>query len=436
MKDIAKLLIILLGAFLPWHGLITVFLPEPFRYWKEIVLVLLCLVALFMKSETLSFGEKIKDYLKSFFGKNKEKRKNFWQKPIFYAALFLIWLGLLSGLEQNYYSSLAARYIGFGFFVFIVFLIFLKKCGKDSNKIFQIFSTTFIVSSVFSVLFGIWGKFADGFEVLKNFYSTTISSWVPGQTIPIYHQVGDMIRMQGGASGPVEFGHLLFVALFLIAIRSKKFRALDLIFLIILLFGIWQSGSRAALGGSVILLVLLLLSKLKNLPDKVLKFTKIWLVVVLFLALAKILVVNFLPENTEQKTINHKQLTINRFLRLSDSDHITRPIQAMKDGANNPIYGQLGSYGPAARTKNLVEQNNDQAPIAENIFADYFVQLGFIGLFLALGFWWTLFSSVSRKSKIFILIAFLLVNLATIFDMTPLSIIFFSVFAFLVSNKE
>ncbi len=427
MKNIAKFLIALLGMSLPWHGLITVFLPEPFRYWKEIILLMILVVSLFMKEPSISLFSAMTKHIKSFFVKNK--KKNFWQKPIFYAALFLIWLGFLSGVEQNYYSSISARYLGFGFFVFIVISMLLKKSGKKSQEFFLIFSTSFVVSALASVLFGIWAKFGGGFEVLQNYYSTTISSWIPGQTLPLYHEVAGFIRMQGGASGPVEFGYLLFVAIFLILKKNKKLKSLDLMFLIILFFGIWQSSSRAALGGSFILLILFLFSKVKNLPDKVLKYTKVWLVIVLFLALTKILVVNFLPKNPSEK-INKFPSIINN-LRTGDTEHFTRPLQAIKDGFKSPIYGDLGSYGPSTRMKNLIEKNNDQGKIAENIFVDYFVQLGLIGLFFVLAFWWTLFMSVSPQSQIFIFTTFLLVNLATIFDMTPLSIIFFSVFAFL-----
>ncbi len=434
MKNILKFLIIILALFLPWHGVITVFLPEPLRYWKELILILILILSFFMEEEQLSSFSKIKAYLQQFF--SKTVKKPFWKKPIFYAALFLIWLGILSGTEQDYYSAISSRYLGYGFFVFIVFLIFLKKCGKKSQKLFKSFSTFFIYSSVFSVIFGIWAKFGNGFEVLQNFYSTTISSWVPGQILPLYHEIGGFIRMQGGASGPVEFGHLLFVAIFLIFNQNKKIKSLDLIFLIILFFGIWQSSSRAALGGSFILLILFWFSKLKNLPDKILKYTKIWLGLVVFLALTKILVVNFLPPKIGEKQINYELLTINHFVRFSDSEHVTRPIQAIKDGFTSPIYGNLGSYGPGARMKNLIEKNNDQAPIAENIFADYFVQLGLIGFIIALSFWFSLFFSVGRASQVFIFTTFLLGNFATIFDMTPLSIMFFSVFAFLVKNKK
>lgn len=439
MQKIGKIFAICLGLLLPWHGLITVFSPDPYRLWKEVCLVLLLLSALFMKAEVVSLGEKIKGYIKHLFGKDKKDRGNFWQRPIFWAALFLIWIGMSAGVEQDYYSSVAARYLGLGFFVFIIFSIFLRKLGKKSTDFFDTFSAVVVWSTALSVLFGIWAKFGGGFEVLENFYANTISSWVPGQTIPIYHQVGDFIRMQGGASGPVEFGHLLLVGLFLM-IRNEKFAGNFIKFLVLLLlmFGIFQSGSRTAFCGGIVLTIYFFLQilprkKVLKSSDRILKYTRILFWIILSTAFVKIVVLSFLPEKEVIDPTEHSavEIVVGEFSRASDSDHFTRPMQAIEDGLDTPIMGDLGSYGPAARERNLINNNDDKAPIAENVFADYFVQLGLLGLFLGLAFWYNLLRFISRKDRLFILIAFVLANFATIFDMTPISILYFAVFAFL-----
>jgi hypothetical protein len=73
-------------------------------------------------------------------------------------------------------------------------------------------------------------------------------------------------------------------------------------------------------------------------------------------------------------------------VRISDIDHLTRPIEAFKVALENPVTGVLGAFGPAARAKNLKENNIDYAPIAESVPFDIAAQMGFVGLLLWLGF--------------------------------------------------
>ncbi len=46
MQMIVRRLMLVLGALLPLHGLLTVMLPEPVRWWKEAVLGALILILL------------------------------------------------------------------------------------------------------------------------------------------------------------------------------------------------------------------------------------------------------------------------------------------------------------------------------------------------------------------------------------------------------
>jgi hypothetical protein len=99
------------------------------------------------------------------------------------------------------------------------------------------------------------------------------------------------------------------------------------------------------------------------------------------------------------------------------------------------LLGNLGGIGPAARARNLSENNDDSAFIAENVFADYWVQMGLSGLILGIGFFIALFLETQKPQKIFIASAFLMANMATIFDMSPISILFFIIFV-LFSNRS
>jgi len=101
-----------------------------------------------------------------------------------------------------------------------------------------------------------------------------------------------------------------------------------------------------------------------------------------------------------------------------------------------PFTGNLGRLGPSARAKNLKEYNDDKAMIAENVFADYFAQMGLLGLALAVGFFVFLFRETAPQAWPFLVGTIVLANTATIFDMTPVSIFFFLLFAFFVSLQR
>ncbi len=420
----------LIGVLLPWHGAITVFLPSIFRYWKEGILFGLLLTGLFG-----CFHQKGLTFFRLLLKK----------KMVLWSSLFLFWLGVLVIIDQNYYSLIAARYLGFGFLVFLIMNLWWEVYPKQIKPLLNDFSGVFIGSMLATVLFGIWAKFGGGFEILSQVYSTTISSWVPGQVMPLYHQTADgFIRMQGGASGPVEFGYMLFVALFLllkpILLTSFSWtndRSLWLRFFMLggLLFGLVQSGSRAALGGGLLLIlggIIIAIIRhenihtIKKIAPQMLRLVKWLLLTIIIVGLVKWLAFSLLPSSD---TVDESEGFA--IMRMSDSAHITRPLEALKVGLTHPVMGDLASYGPAARMKNLNENNNDQAPIAENVFIDYFVQMGLLGSLLALLFWGSLLKSLKGFDRLFIGVSFLVINMATVFDMTPLAILFFIVFSFL-----
>lgn len=403
----------LLGFGLPIHGALTVFGPEWFRWWKEIVLLgLLVLVGLNFREIWAAV-----------------RGQHYRTAPLTYAGLLLGWVSLLVLINSDFSTALvAARYLALGWIVFGLF--WALSVRFDPTKVFHNFSTGLLTGSVISVFFGIWAQWLGGFQVLRSWYSATISSWVPGQTLPLYHQTSEgVIRMQGMASGPIEFSHLLVLALWLVLFRRLGGLSWGLGGLFLL--GIWWSGSRAALMAALMLLAfqlgLYVKQKWTEKPRPLVALSSHWeinLCCVLLITIAGLgglkYVVQELPETQIQKLV-----------RVSDSDHITRPIEAFKMGLENPVWGNLGALGPAARARNLATQNNDQAPIAENVLVDYFAQLGSIGLLLGLMFWGTWLWQVRRQSYLVLLgvVSLLLMSLATIFDMTPISIAWFAVLA-------
>lgn len=395
MNRFYKVLIVILALCLPWHGAITVFLPDFFRYWKEIVLFLFfagfCWQYFFVNQQKL-FPLKLN--LKS---------------ALTYAVLFLFYgLILIIFSEDKVASVMAFRYLSLGISVFLLFSLISRNLAKFKEKFIEMFSVYFIYSSIASVLFGSWMKFGNGAEITRNFYSQTISSWVPGQTIPLWHEAGNFIRMQGASSGPIEFSHLLLIALFLTLISKIK-NIYKYLFSVIFLFGIWQSASRAAVIGGVIILLFFFSQNLK-LSSKTKKKIAIGSILLLFFA-------GFWGiKNT------------NILQRAGTSKHFTRPIEAAQFGVKNIFFNNLGKLGPAARAKNLRENNDDKAMIAENVFIDVFAQMGVIGIIFYFLFFWYLFKNLQPEFRGFFISALLVMSFATIFDMTPIAILFFILF--------
>ena len=401
IQRIQFILLTLLLALLPWHGFLTTILPGEFRFWKEGVLGLLLILNLTNIKEQIS---------KSKFSSSQVlKFSSFW------ILLFLIYGALLVLTAQDQSTALIAfRYISTGYIAYLIFSLIPKSLNTQ-----YLIRNTFLISCLLSVLFGLWAKYLGGYEVLSGLYSKTISSWVPGQTLPIYHEANGVIRMQGGTSGPVAFGHMMLAGLFLMLFNSNSKEQISniksqttvycLLSIGLLLTGIYQSYSRAALAMAIILIVVKIWTMIKWQWNQKTSFSFISLVVLCGLLL-------FTPQ-----VQFHMKFLLNR---AGTSQHFTRPVQALKDGLASPLIGNLGSYGPAARAKNLRENNNDQAPIAENVLADTFVQTGLIGLILILGFWITLWRGASFNTRIWIITILLTTSLATLFDMIPLAIIY------------
>lgn len=433
-----KSLFFILGLGLPLHGALTVLGPSGLRWWKEGVLVIMAVMLLWQFWQNrVSILENIRN-LKTKNQNSKNLDFKIWilSLPTVWALFFLAWLEILVWLKWDWVVALtAARYLGLGFGVFLlVWLWRVVQPAKVHYSLFHKFSTGLVIGSVVSTLFGLWAQFLGGFKVLESWYSNTISSWVPGQTLPLYHQTSEgIVRMQGMGSGPIEFSHGLLLAFWLVnsqQITDKRW--LRAAVNVLLLAGIALSGSRAAILGALILLVWFggkaVKSKFKILNFKFELFDKslaVNAVLILVMAIAGLsglkYVVAELPNSYTEKVI-----------RLSDSDHITRPIEAFQIGLKSPIFGNLGELGPAARAYNLKHHNTDQAPIAENVFVDYFAQLGIVGLLLACGFWVSWFWSWSRDYDWLVLgtVMVLLMNLATILDMTPVAISWFAILAF------
>ena len=400
MRNLSLLLVVLLGLLLPFHGAVTVFLPDYFRFWKEVVLIVLFLGVVFLE---------VRCYLRS----NAKNPPNHLQKMgLIFSILFLIWGGILVLLNEDKLTALIAfRYLGMGFLLYLIFSELFRFYGEEwKMQVMQKFSTYFIGSCIVSVGFGTWARFLGGFDVLKNFYSNTISSWVPGQILPLYHEAEGIIRMQGGSSGPIEFSHLLLVGVFLsLYMQTPRLLSFRVAVISLLLFGVYLSYSRAVLLALVVGVIIWI-----GTQDYFVKWKKWILAGILILGLGGGALLSI-----------DSGFRTNFLERGGTSDHFTRPLQALQLGMEHPLMGNLGKLGPAARAKNLSENNDDRAPIAENVFVDYFAQLGIVGLIFAIGFFMSIFWKADKIWWPFIGGFFVVVSFATVFDMAPVSLLFF-----------
>ncbi len=394
MKRFIEKLILNLAIFLPLHGVITVFLPSPFRFWKEVVLVILALSMVIFEIKN--------------FRSHKLKPTS---KPEIWSFLFIFWTGILTVLSFNIYTITATRYLTMGFLTFFILSRILQNFSKNEiQTLFQKFAKYFCLSAAFSVFFSIWAQFLGGFKVLSSFYSTTISSWVPGQIIPVFHEIGGIARFQGTSSGPIEFAHLLMIALFLTSFL-KFSRKIKLALAALFLLGIVGSLSRAAMIASMLGIIIFIGQNLK--VSKKIFFSSLAIV---FFGSSFLFLIPSLRTQFVQ--------------RAGTSEHFTRPIEVFENALGTPFLEKLASVGPAARARNLKLNNDDRAPVAENIFIDIFAQTGAIGFLLVLGFFIVYFRLASPAFYAFLIPAILVMNMATIFDMTPISIAFFTMFGF------
>lgn len=419
-----EILVFALGFGLPLHGVLSVLAPPEVRWWKEVLLLLLLGLAI------LSL---LKD--RQNFVVPKIVFKSFITSWPLYAVLFLVWGMILVGLNADINTSLVAyRYLGLGFFATLLgyalwrtTLKSVKYGYKKSLCFFHNFCTGLVLGVFMSTGFGVWAKFFGGYATLEDWYSTTISSWVPGQTIPLYHQVGDFIRLQGASSGPVEYAHLVVLALwyilfFKISCRLKS-TGLWVILSFFLFFGILQSGSRAALLGALILVGLKFYSLIK---PRLARFNFAWTIdkgAVLLLVV--IVLLGMIKFTLSQSLFSGSDFLNQNVVRISDIDHLARPMAAFYKVLKNPVLGNLGELGPAARAKNLVFYNNDQALIAESVPFDILAQMGLLGFVFWLGFFIFYYRQASYELRALVLTFIPLMLLATIFDMTPVSISFY-----------
>lgn len=420
------------------HGAVTVFLPEIFRWTKEILLGGILLYVL------VWLGWAFRVHRFSFF-----ERANLLWWLIFFVAGYLFYLFGLVLLDPTMQSLMAARYLALPWLGLLVGLLLagipsvLRTSPLDQRGELYFFLVGIIMGCLVSVGFGIWMKFLGGIEVLSNYYSSTISSWVPGQALPLYHAIDGQIRMQGMSSGPVAFGHMMLVGVMGCWYLFRKFshrtrlRAFLLGLVFLFIFGIWESMSRGALVGLGVLGLGLLWewyrSSIKAEKAPPLSLRGGW---------GMMVIKKYFFNSSLSKGLGGIcMLGITLFFLISTVDrpgtidHLTRPIEAVEMGLESRWIGDLGSVGPAARWANLRNNNDDSAFIAENVWLDIWLQTGLIGLIFIGLILWQLWSLLPGVGRVWLLTVLVVTQFATLWDMVPVGLGMMVVFICFLSEN-
>jgi len=370
---------VILLALLPFHAFLftwfhSFFWQQDFvifvQAWKEILLGILGILALFKLFLTLKFPSS----------------KSFWL-GFSLILLAVVYLVFDEGILLQRVLGLRNLTLFLGIFLAVKFFDFEKERVEKLKKIV-------LIASGLVVLFALLQKFILPPDFLVSFgYSENVSSWLPGGNLPAYHLVegkADLIRLQSTFAGPNQLAAFLIVILpFAISelwrklksasLAKKKVQAVWEVFLILggVLTLIFTFSRSAWLGGICIFLVFAIYQWRKNLPKKI-KQKLLFGGVLGIIALA--LLTFFQP--------NFREI----FLRdASTLAHFERSREAFTLMLQNPLGVGLGETGG-------VSQRFENSLTPENSYLSFALELGWLGGILFLAFFVMLLFEL-RKSN-------------------------------------
>ncbi|MFH1546725.1 MAG: O-antigen ligase family protein [Patescibacteria group bacterium] len=361
----------ILLALLPFHAFLftwfhSFFWQEDFviffQAWKEILVGILCFLAL----------------VKLFATRELPREKSFWLAGIFVSLA--IFYGIFGNNEfSQRILGLRTATLFLGIFLAVKFFDFDERAIERLKKIV-------LFASGLVILFALAQKFLLPADFLKHFgYSENISSWLPGGNLPIFHTVGDSetIRLQSTFAGPNQLAAFLIVILPLAAagfFRWKNFwRWLAAgifcggIFVLIFTF------SRSAwLGFAAIFLIFAIRGWRKDIPKKLKrKFLFGGAIGILALGIFGI------------ASLNSREILARE---ASTSAHLERSIAAAKLVLQNPLGIGLGKSAG-------VSQRFGEEITPENTFLGVALETGWLGGILFLIFLISLLAELRRKNS-------------------------------------
>lgn len=345
LQKIGRLLILFFVGFLPWSVIVTVFGMERMdiqmmRFCKEALIGIIVIVALL----------------------------DMWRKK--YRMTFdildgAILLYILTLLIVSFSTNTRAIGIVYGLRYdteFLVVFILFRQMIRLWNVSFRELGRVFILSGAVMLCVSLLIRYVFGEVILTVFgFSGQVSVWDGSGPPPIYHGIpgAAVVRFQGMLEGPnqMAFFLLTYLGVYIsLLFRYKKYRFINSVIIVLLLFLVTQTYSRSGLLwvalGSVILFCYAVIQKIRT-PgffNQRIAWGKISTTILVILIGGTLAVFQFGPKFTEIIT-----------RKWSTSAHFERMYIGYLRFLEQPLWHGLAQAGPASRS--IAEVNHKIIPL-------------------------------------------------------------------------
>jgi len=341
VQKIGRFFTFLFVGFLPWSVVISVFGTERLdfglvRFSKEIFLVVLVCTFLY-------------DFIK-----NKKR-------VIFDSIDLFIGLYVVSLLLVSLFTGTPVRWIMYGLRYdteFLIVFVLMRQAIRFWGIHFQDIAKVFIISGGLMLCASLLIRYIFGETLLMIFgFSGRVSVWDGSWPPPIYHGIpgASVVRFQGMLEGPnqMAFFLLTYIGTYIsVYFRFKKYRFINTLIVLLLIFLLTQTYSRSGLLGLVLWASYLgcdfLLKKIRTFhaqPRKKIAWKKITITGLCFFMWGLLIFFQFAPKFTEIMA-----------RKWSTSAHFERMYIGYLRFLEQPLWHGLAQAGPASRSIAEVSQ--------------------------------------------------------------------------------
>lgn len=356
LKKTAFYLLIILLALLPFNALLTNYIQFglhislPVNAWKEGIVVILTIIGCAEMLRT-------------------KKKLHF--KALDWAIIAFFSLALVSAVFQT--RDIGRIIFGFKYDLeFLWLFLVIRQAFSFEQKERQLLVKTVLTSAAIVVIFAVLQQFILPKDILLLFgYSPNISSWSPGQPLPMYHAVDTnslVPRIMSTLSGPNQFSAYLLIILPIILLLSWQHRdsqrwAYLLFFLagVISLFFTYSRSAYIAFAIAVLIGMVIFLRKNKK--------------SIRIIAMGGVIVLVLLAGLAAFKWESIIQLVTRA---SSTQGHYERTIDGIIYTFQNPLGYGIGNAGPASARFN--EDKTGWLP--ESWYLQISLEMGILGLLL------------------------------------------------------
>jgi hypothetical protein len=346
LQKIGRFLIFFLAGFLPWSVIVSVTGTEQLdigmmRFAKEILLAGIIFVA-------------VMDMWKQKYRPTFDKIDG----AIGIYILTLIAISIGTGVSLTWFVY-GLRYDA----EFLIAFVFFRQIVRLWDIRFWQIGKIFIISGGLMLAGSLLIRYVFGEVFLTIFgFSGQVSVWDGAGPPPIYHGIpgASIVRFQGMLEGPnqMAFFLLVFMGTYIsLFSRFRKYRFINSVVLLLLVFLMSQTYSRSGLlgmlTGSVILIAYAFADKIRRGHFRLrhINWTKLSTTVILVLVAGTLAVFQFGPKFTEVIT-----------RKWSTSAHFERMYIGYIRFLEQPLGHGLAQAGPASRA--IAEVNQNPIPMA------------------------------------------------------------------------